>query len=162
MKKLLFILIIFTTSIAATANADERDAVIQVIVDFFDAMTARDVEAMRSLMTPDGVLYGYRETVDGLQVTSRTHSEYLEGLGNGEATLVERFWDPEVVVSGRMATALTPYDFHIDGNFSHCGVNSFSMLRTDTGWVITGVVYSMATEGCEDSPLGPIPPGDDE
>lgn len=139
-------------------DAAERESVIAVINAFFESMSARDVERMRTLMTPDGILYGYRETDEGLQIIRPTHSEYLENLAIGEGTPIERYWDPEVMVSGRLATIWTPYDFHIDGQFSHCGLNNFSMLKTDNGWVIAGVVFSIKSEDCPESPLGPPAP----
>ena len=75
---------------------------------------------------------------------------------NVQGELVERFWEPRVMVYGRLATVWTPYDFHVDGAFSHCGINNFSMLQTDDGWKITGVVFSIEVENCEESPLGPF------
>jgi uncharacterized protein (TIGR02246 family) len=158
MRKLLSLVLIFQFSQFALADAvADRDAVIAVVQEFFDAMTARDADKMRSMMTPDGILYGYRESTEGLQIIRPTHDAYLENLATGEGKLVERFWDPEVMVEDRLATVWTPYDFHVDGSFSHCGVNNFSMLRTDERWIITGVVFSMQRENCEESPLGPLP-----
>lgn len=158
MKNFLLLLIVLGMPTLSIADeAADREAVIAVIGEFFDAMTARDVERMRSLMTPDGILYGYRESDDGLQIMRPTHKAYLENLGNGEGKLVERFWEPEVMIYDRLATIWTPYDFHLNGQFSHCGVNNFSMLKTDDGWVITGVVFSSETENCAESPLGPLP-----
>ena len=48
-----------------------------------------------------------------------------------------------------------PYDFHRDGEFSHCGVDAFTLVRTESGWKISGGVYTVETEGCAPSPLGP-------
>ena len=146
---------------AAADLATERAAVIGVITRFFEAMTARDVDAMRSMMSEDGIIYGYRESDDGLQVIRRPHAAYLEGLAGGQGRFVERFWDPEVMIHGRLATAWTPYDFHVDGEFSHCGVNNFSLLETEAGWIITGVVFSIEAN-CGPSPFGPLPREDVE
>jgi hypothetical protein len=49
----------------------------------------------------------------------------------------------------------TPYDFHIDGEFSHCGIDAFNMVRTDEGWKIASIVWTVERTGCENSPLGP-------
>ena len=159
MKETLLAVLACTAALTGTTLADEdaeRAAVLQVVAGFFDAMTAKDIEKLRSIMTPDGVLYGYRETADGLQIARPTHAAYLQNLAAREGELVERFWDPRVTVYDRLASVWTPYDFHVDGKFSHCGVNNFSLLRTDAGWVITGVVFSMDVETCEESPLGPF------
>lgn len=156
MNRLIASVLLFTGTLALADDAADRASVLQTIDSFFAAMSDRDVDRMRTLMTPDGIIYGYRETADGLQITQRTHATYLDGLGKGQGRLLERFWDPQVIVDGRLATVWTPYDFHIDGNFSHCGINNFSMLRTDAGWVIAGVVFSIRVTDCGVSPLGPV------
>ena len=156
MRTLLPLMAMLAMTTSATGDeAADREAVIQVVVDFFAAMTARDVERMSALMTEDGMIYGYRQGEDGVSVIRRSHREYLDNLATGEGEIVERFWDPEVMVYGRLATVWTPYDFHADGEFSHCGVNNFSMLHTGDRWVITGVVFSIEAD-CGPSPLGPF------
>lgn len=140
------------------ALSDDRDheAVIKSLDDFFTAITASDIGRMRELMTPEGIIHGYRDGPDGVQVTARTHEQFVEGVRSSESTLVERYWDPRITVNDRMATVFAPYDVYIDGQFSHCGVNHFSMLKADTGWIIAGVVYSILVQDCEESPLGPF------
>ncbi len=154
-KQLIVALLLCVPLVGATDETTDTDAVLQLVTDFFDAMTARDVERMRAMMTVDGIIYGYQETDEGLQIIRPTHREYLENLAIGEGRLVERFWDPRVMVEERLATVWTPYDFYVDGEFNHCGINNFSMLNTDTGWIITGVVFSIEIESCGESPLGP-------
>ena len=156
MTRLLIMLVMLMpiTTVMADETEDHK-AVIQLLDDFFDAIKAREFERMRTMMTPDGILYGYREATDGLQVVRRTHTEFIDSLASAEARMVERIWAPEVMLEGRLATVWTPYDVYRDGVFSHCGINNFSMLKTDDGWVIAGVVYSMQLDDCEESPLGP-------
>lgn len=155
MRGLILVVGLLSPFLATADEAQDKEAVIATVQAFFDAMTARDVERMRTLMTADGIIYGYLENEDGLQVIRPTHADYLENLAAGQARLVERFWDPEVMVHGRLATIWTPYELYADGQFSHCGVNNFSMLKMATGWVITGVVFSIEGE-CAPSPLGPF------
>ena len=141
------------TLLADDKSPDEAQ-VLQVIESFFSAMKTRDVDTMRTLMTSEGIISGHRVESGEAILFTRTHAEYLAGLGEGEAQLVERIWDPEVTVRGPVATAWTPYDFYIDGEFSHCGVNNFSFLNTADGWKIAGVAYSMKSSDCPASPLG--------
>lgn len=157
-SSLVLALIVLTLPLAASSadEAEDRKAVIAVIDAFFAGMTAKDVDSMREIMTEDGILYGYRETTEGLSVINPTHASYLDGLATRESVPIERYWNPTVMLHDRLAVVWTPYDFYSDGVFSHCGINSFSMLKTDDGWKITGVVFSMEPEGCEPSPLGPL------
>lgn len=154
MAGLALVLFLQVSSAAADNDTDARAEVLAVIDEFFAAMTARDVERLASIMTEDGIIYGYRETPEGLRIVRPKHADYLEGLANRQAVPVERYWEPEVMVHDRLATVWTPYDFYSDGVFSHCGVNNFSMLKTDSGWVIAGVVFSIQTADCPESPLG--------
>ncbi len=156
MKNFLLALLICGSLFANVASADDEAAVVEIVKVFFEAMTAKDVERSSDLMTVDGVLYGYRETDAGLQIVRPTHASYLQGLAARENELIERFWDPKVLLHGRMAVVWTPYDLYIDGKFSHCGIDSFSLLKTQEGWKITGIVFSMEPENCAPSPLGPL------
>lgn len=157
MRKTLSILpSIFVFTVATADDNAERAAVMHVIDTFFIGMTAKDIEGMQEIMTEDGVLYGYRETADGHTMFSVTHADYLQNLANSEGVPVERIWNPEIDIRDRIAVVWTPYDFHNSGIFSHCGMNTFSMRKGDNGWEITGVVFSVQTENCDESPLGPI------
>lgn len=122
---------------------------------FFEAMSQSDVALANSVMTDDGILYGYIEGVEGLRLVRVSIGEFLAGWGNREDSLLERIWDVQIMTHDRLAVVWTPYDFHLNGEFHHCGVNSFNLIRSDAGWKIVGVTYSMETESCEESPLGP-------
>lgn len=160
MNRLPVFFAMMAVSVAAADEAGERAAVLAVIDTFFDAMQTRDAERIRPLFSADGVIYGYQTGPEGPALFSLTHQSYLESLAAGQGTPVERYWDPTVMIHDRLATAWTPYDFHLDGEFSHCGINNFSMIKDEDGWVITGIVFSIETETCEPSPLGPLEPAE--
>ena len=86
----------------------------------------------------------------------RSHASYLAGLKKGSEPLLERYWNAEVRMDEAVAVVTCPYDFHVDGTFSHCGLDIFTLMRHTDGWKIAGAVFSMKKEGCEPSPLGPV------
>jgi len=45
-----------------------------------------------------------------------------------------------------IAVVWTPYEFHVNGEFSHCGVDAFSLVRIDGQWKIAGIVYTVERE----------------
>ena len=63
-------------------------------------------------------------------------------------------WDPMVQVQDRVAMVWAPYDFHLDGEFSHCGIDVFTLLKGAEGWQVTSITYNVVREGCPPSPLG--------
>jgi len=63
-------------------------------------------------------------------------------------------WNPTVQIQGRVAMVWTPYDFHLNGEFSHCGIDVFTMLQGAEGWQVASITYNVVREGCTPSPLG--------
>ena len=81
---------------------------------------------------------------------------YLETLGKHKEAFRERIWDARVTVQGNLAQVWAPYDFHLDGKLSHCGIDSFSLVRKADGWRVAGVSYTVQKAGCAPSPLGQV------
>lgn len=133
--------------------ADER-AVLDVVVAFFDAMAAGDGEAWEDTLLEDVTFVGTTQTTDGVAVNGIARDEFL-ALLEGPTGFLERMWDPAVRVHGTIATVWTPYDLHRDGEFSHCGIDAFSLVKTNEGWRIASIVWTAEPVGCDPSPLGP-------
>lgn len=151
--------------VAASADAslsvqtsDEEATVLAVVQKFFDTMASKDADGARKIIDPDGSFVSVRWQ-DGKQLVRRSLlRDYLETLEDGELALLERMWDPEVLIRGPIAIVWTEYDFHRDGEFSHCGMDAFQLTKMDSGWAITGGTYTVETTGCPDGPLGPPGP----
>lgn len=151
-------LILTLIAVRPLAAQTEEQAVLDAVQAFFDAMAAGDAEASRRTMLEEGQWFVPSEGPGGMQLARAPHGEYLARLEAGDERLLERMWDPTVLVHGPIAIVWTPYDFHLNGEFSHCGVDAFSLVKTDEGWKISGVIFTRETEGC-DSPLGPVDGG---
>ena len=150
---LITILIAVAPAITRAQSTAERDAVLQVVQAFFDTMTAKDVEGARKILVPQGRFHAMRMR-DG-DIRSFSNEEYFAQLQSEKRTLRERMWNPEVRVHGLIATVWTPYDFWIDGKFSHCGIDAFDLIKAKDGWQIAGGAYTLEDK-CQPSPLGPL------
>jgi len=145
---------------APRAHAQEdRAAILATVQLFFDALAESDTVAGRNAVLLDGQYFRLREGDAGFDLSRVTHREFLRSLPEGDDALLERMWEPTVLQHGRMAVVWTPYDFHINGVFSHCGVDVFNLKRTENGWRIAGIMYTVELADCAPSPLGP--PGAD-
>ena len=146
------IAIALATSLAASTG---EEAVLAAVQQFFDTMAAKDVAGAEQVLVPEGLFFSVR-TVDGEKVVrASSNQQYLAELATAEDDWLERMWEPEVRIEGDMATVWTPYDFHINGEFSHCGVDAFNLMNIDGQWKITGGTYTVQRTGCAPSPLGP-------
>lgn len=54
-----------------------------------------------------------------------------------------------VKVDGPLAIAWTPYNFYHNGKFSHCGVNSFQLVRFNGIWKIQYLIDTRRRQGCQ-------------
>ena len=154
MLRLVSVAVIFNLALVNPVAADESGP-LDAVNTFFEAMSGNNADLAASVMIGDGVLYGYVETPEGLRLVRTSAGQFAEGMRDRSDSLLERIWDVEVLKKDRLAVAWTPYDFYLNGEFHHCGVNIFNLIRTDDGWKIAGATYSMQTESCEESPLGP-------
>jgi len=136
-------------------GAEERAAVLKTVQLFFDTMTARDVEGARQVLQEQGRFHAMRMRDGKPDVRAFSNEEYFADLTASKQTMRERIWDPEVRISGLIASVWAPYDFWIDGKLSHCGVDQFDLIKTEKGWRIAGGVYTLESK-CAPSPLGPL------
>jgi len=87
-------------------------------------------------------------------VRTRSYKEQREAVTG--ADLVERGFDPTVLVSGPIAMVWYPYDFYTDGEWSHCGIDIFNLVRTNEGWRIATMLWNTEQPpACEPHPDGP-------
>lgn len=156
-RHLVSVLLIPILIMSCSTSDPERDEVIAVAQKLFDTIANHDSEAARQLLLPEGTFSFIRAVEGEVNIGTVTHEQFIQGLLSGESrNLLERMWDPTVLIQGRIAILWTHYDFHSDGEFSHCGIDAFSFLKTNEGWKISGITYTVETEGCVESPLGPV------
>ena len=136
--------------------AQEEAAVVAVVQAFFDALRSRDVDAFAATMLDDGSIHAASMRPGGAlpPPRGRTTAYDIDWLATVQDQFLERMWDPEVRVHGRLATLWTPYDFWLNGAFSHCGVDAFTLIKVTDGWRISSVAYTVEPDGCSSSPLG--------
>jgi hypothetical protein len=144
-----------TAEAAAQSSNPDKDAVLKVVQSFFDTMTARDVEGARQILQPQGRFHAMRMRDGKPEVRAFSNEEYFADLQSSKQRMQERIWNPDVRIHGSIATLWAPYDFWIDGKFSHCGIDAFDLIKTEDGWKIAGGVYTVESR-CPASPLGPL------
>jgi hypothetical protein len=150
---LIIILCAVASPIARAQSATDRDAVLKTVQAFFDAMTAKDIVASRTILMPQARFHAMR-TRDA-EMFSVSTEEYLAILQSSKQTMRERIWNPEVRIQALIATVWAPYDFWYDAKLDHCGIDAFDLIKTKEGWRIAGGTYTIEDK-CEPSPLGPL------
>lgn len=141
---LLFCVAFSTISVYAQ---DEKSEVLAVAQQFFTSLEKGDTATFRSLFIDDARNYFVQEKETAVRAGSRTVKSFK---ADKDRIVRERFikGGVDVMVHNRIAVVWGKYNLWINDKFSHCGVDAFTLLKTDAGWKISSVSYSMETEGC--------------
>lgn len=132
--------------------APDEQTPIATVQRLFDAMAAHDANAARTLFIPEAMLFSVRP--DGTTVAT-PHEKFAGRIGAAKDTWLERIWEPTQLEHGAVAIVWAKFDFHLNGKFNHCGIDSFSLLKTASGWKIAAVSDTHETTACPANPAGP-------
>jgi hypothetical protein len=151
-KLLLFSLIGCLVSGALFAQSINDEAAVKApIVQLFVGMNKSDSASVhQTLMTGARLETVTKNKAGEVMVKSDSFEGFLKSIGSAPAgDLDERLTAIEIRMDGDMATVWTPYKFYYKGNFSHCGVNAFQLIKTAAGWKIWSIIDTRRKEGCE-------------
>lgn len=148
-KLVLIVLVTFWIGVPAFSQSEEEQ-VKAVIVSLFDGMREKNTDKVSAAFTPEAIMNTVIAKAEGSEVGSNSVADFAKRISSTptETQLDERIMDYQIKVDGAMASAWTPYRFYVDGNFSHCGVNSFQLVKTAEGWKIVYIIDTRRKEPC--------------
>lgn len=138
----------FTVRFAHAQTA--TDSVKVAINNLFIAIRQADSVALMQCFAPGSVLQTVSKSREG-KVTVRTEpipdfASSVGKLNRNEAD--ERIVYDVIRIDGELAMVWTPYQLYFKGNFNHCGVNSFQLVKLDGAWKIQYIIDTRRTEAC--------------
>ncbi len=156
-SKILGVTLFLITSIVSNAQQShpEYAAVKQVIDDFFESINTGNGALLAGLEIEGAQIFNIREEAAG-EYEFVTRNWFGEENFSTDTQLTERYWDEQLLISDVLAVFWAPYDFHIDGEFSHCGIDVLNLMKVDDQWKIGHAMWTIQRPGCEASPLGPL------
>ncbi len=142
--------------LASAQPTEEQKAVIAVADSALAAITRGDAVGFTDLMIPEAVLYP-TSTRDGASVYRvRTREAQRTAPITG---VVERGFSPRAIVSGAVAMVWMPYDLYVNGAWSHCGADVFTLVKASGAWRIASMAWSAEQPPvCQKHPAGPPKP----
>lgn len=147
------ILSLFVSSIfAQNAKSDDLKNVSQVPDKLFAAMNAKNFEEIRAIFTPEGQLVAIDKPRDGNGISKTrvfTAESFAKTISEAKgAEFVEKMLDKNIKISGDLAVVSGRYTFYVGEKFSHCGTNTFNLVRTENGWKIANAASTLEFQ-CE-------------
>lgn len=134
------------------AQSSEETAVKATVEAFFDAFHKQDTVALKAMAKGNIKMQSISTNKDGETVLSEDdYNKFITSIASipKENKFEEKLLGFTINIDGNMANAWTPYEFWYNGNFSHCGVNSFQLIKEADGWKIIYLVDTRRREGCQ-------------
>lgn len=151
MKRLILILTL-CFGLNTNAQKSETKNVKATIIEFFDAFHKQDTTVLKALVTDKIILQSISTNKEGKTVLKEDNFyQFVKSIASipKDQTFEEKLLDFNIQVDGNMANAWIPYEFWYQGKLSHCGVNSFQLIKDTDKWKIIYLVDTRRKDGCK-------------
>ena len=149
MKKILTLLMLLAAA-RSFAQTDEEQ-IKATINKVFDGMRKSDSSLVRAALHHSCTLKSIGKNKTGeVRLQEDAILGWLKQIGTKREGVIfnEKLTSYDIKVDGEMAIAWTPYEFYVNEKFNHCGVDVFTMMKTENGWKIIGIVDTRRKENC--------------
>lgn len=134
----------------AQSKQDSLD-VVQAVQQLFTAMHTGDSVMLVQCFSHNAFVQTISTQIPGKpQVKTEDINRFGSFVKNAEAgSIREEIIIQHVHIDGVLASVWAPYKFFYKGEFSHCGVNSFQLVKGENGWRIQYLTDTRVKENCD-------------
>ena len=149
--KRVIIFSIFLITLHLNAQTTQENEVKATIDRFFEGFHKGDTLILKETLADNVLLQTAYRNQQGKDILNTDDvKKLINAIGTRPA---DQKWDERLLsytikVDGNMANAWTPYEFWFNGNFSHCGVNSFQLFNDGGKWKIIYLIDTRRRKGC--------------
>ena len=146
-----FLFAIFFAFIISTNAQTAEDSVKAAVNQLFEGMKNVDPNLIRNSFADTAVLQTIARSADGkVVVRNESVADFASSISKQtKGALDEQIQFESVKIDGDLASVWTPYKFYFSGKLSHCGVNSFQLVRIKGAWKIQYLIDTRRRVGCE-------------
>jgi Putative lumazine-binding len=150
MKQFLVFLTFFMLSVASKAQSAE-DSIKIVITKLFDGMKNSDAALLKTAFADSAILQTVSSNKEGKTIIENDNvagfAAIVSKMPKGDAD--ERIVYDVIKIDGSLAIVWAPYKFYYKGVFSHCGIDSFQLVKINGEWKIQYLIDTRKKKGCE-------------
>ncbi len=123
-----------------------QDSVKAVITKLFTAMKGSDAASLKECFADSAILQTITRAGKIRNESVAAFASQISTLPKDSAD--ERITFETIKIDDALAIVWTPYQFYYAGKFSHCGVNSFQLVRLNGAWKIQYLIDTRRRVGC--------------
>ncbi len=147
----IFILLLSCLSVKLFAqNLAEEGAIKKTINNLFTGMRNADSSMVKSAFNQGAILQTIGKTKEGNVVVRSTDlNAFIASIAKPHPEVYdERIVFSRILVDDNLASVWTDYQFYIGDKFSHCGVNSFQLVKVNDEWKIVYLIDTRRKDKC--------------
>ena len=158
-----FFLSVFITS-AFAANDKQNDIVLthqtalteinSIVEDFRLSIINKDKARFKQLFyaedipwlgvfTPTSLAFVHKKNPKAAPISQSNYSDFIDWILSQSGAVEEKFWNIKILTDQSVASVHFDYSFHIGDYKSNWGQEAWQMIKTEQGWKINSVIYSM-------------------
>jgi len=145
----------------AFAQGGDRAAILALMQQAFDAVSSGNPDDWRAIQLAEGTSISFRPSPSGnsgkmrMRMTTNEAEAVSAGETDGNHENIERWTsDPTIMIRGPIAAVWGEYEYWIDGEFSHCGIDSVQLANVKGEWKIANWVWTVEKDNCPTDPSG--------
>ncbi|UHO39415.1 nuclear transport factor 2 family protein [Chryseobacterium capnotolerans] len=144
MNKITVILLVLSSFCFGQQNREIE----KPIRNLFLGMKNADPELVKTAFAENAILQTI--TKDGT-VKSDNIQDFIASVSKfTKDELDERILVETIHTDGNLASVFTPYSFYLKGRLSHCGANSFQLVKQNNEWKIQYIIDTRRKENCKE------------
>lgn len=144
MNKITVILLVLSSFCFGQQNREIE----KPIRNLFLGMKNADPELVKTAFAENAILQTI--TKDGT-VKSDNIQDFIASVSKfAKDELDERILIETIHTDGNLASVFTPYSFYLKGRLSHCGANSFQLVKQNNEWKIQYIIDTRRKENCKE------------
>lgn len=138
MKKIIIFLVLTSSSLLFSQEKEVQ----KTVDNFFVGLNTKDTTAIKKQCYKDVIVQTIHKTKQGNQLKTDSFTTFLVSISTipTEVKIEEKILDYKIEVDGNLAHVWTPYEFYVNGNLSHKGVNSFTLFKESLDWQIIHLI----------------------
>jgi hypothetical protein len=147
--KYVFIILTFVST-TAFAQSDES-GIKQAVNRLFEGMKRSDTAMIRSAFCLNPVLQTIVKNKEGrVWVETEPLDSFLVAMVAPHTEIYdERITFDVIKIDGELAMVWAPYKFYVEEKFSHCGVDSFQLIKLNGEWKIQYLIDTRRRQNCD-------------
>lgn len=145
MKKLFALTILINSFFLAQQPSNPE--IEKPIRDLFSGMKNADATLLKSAFSDTAIL----QTITKDGVKTENIQDFVTSISkSSKGDLDERIYFENISIDGDLASVFTPYSFYYKGKFSHCGANSFQLVKQNGEWKIQYLIDTRRKDNCKE------------